>query len=80
MKIYPMASQEAILPLLKMASGVSAGDKTWPNKKPELCRISAIDNPNMIRLYGELSLFGERQIVKQRKEDAEKETIKSKQC
>ena len=69
-----MASQDAIFPLLKMASGVSAGDNTCPNKKPELCRISATDNPNMIRLYGELSLFGERQIVQQRKDDAEKDT------
>lgn len=38
--------------------------------------MSAIDNPNMIRLYGELSLFGERQIVKQRNEEAKKDTVR----
>lgn len=75
-----MALHEVIVPLLKIASVASAGDNTWPNNKPVDWKISAIDNPNMIRLYGELSLFGERQIVKQRKEDAEKDTIKSKQC
>lgn len=72
--MYPMASHEATVPLLKMASGVSAGDNTWPNKKPVDWKTSAIDNPNMIRLYGELSPFGERQIVKQRNEEEEKDT------
>lgn len=36
--------------------------------------ISAIDNPNMIRLYGEPSLFLAPQIVAQRNEEAKQDT------
>lgn len=72
-KNSPMPSHDATVPLLNIASGLSAGDKNGDSTTPILCRISAILNPKIILLYGVVRPLGEIQIVKHKKPEARNE-------